>query len=53
MVSSFIYAYFAAFRYDIDGYWCPEGTYTPQEASKPGFAASGRTLCTTFEAEQV
>jgi len=23
IISSFYYAYFAAFRYDVDGYWCP------------------------------
>jgi hypothetical protein len=29
MVSSIVYAYEAAFRYDVDGYWCPDGTYSP------------------------
>jgi hypothetical protein len=28
IISSFYYAFFAAFRYDVDGYWCPEGTGT-------------------------
>ena len=28
--SSFYYAYFAAFRYDVDGYWCPSGTGTAE-----------------------
>ena len=52
MLSSFVYGYFAAFRYDVDGYWCPEGTYTAIQAATKGFSTTGLTECATFEARQ-
>jgi len=52
MISSIVYAYQAAFRYDVDGYWCKEGTYTPTQASTKGFSTKGLVACNTFEAHQ-
>lgn len=52
MGSSILYAYYAAFRYDVDGYWCPEGTYSPADAATKGFSIKGLTPCETFEARQ-